>query len=108
MLNTQFVQNLPLMMKVSGLSCACQLCTPRHAPVAGATALPIFRASGVVAYVSRCANTPCHLIAAADRIVASADECQGHWQQKDYKSFSPGSDWWVVAVLLGFELLLPA
>eukprot|EP00882_Tetradesmus_deserticola_P000961 GHRQ01001042.1.p1 GENE.GHRQ01001042.1~~GHRQ01001042.1.p1 ORF type:complete len:582 (+),score=245.93 GHRQ01001042.1:259-2004(+) len=27
------------------------------------------------------------------RIVASADECQGHWQQKDYKAFSPGTDW---------------
>jgi hypothetical protein len=29
----------------------------------------------------------------ADRVVASADECQGHWQQKDYKAFSPGTDW---------------
>jgi hypothetical protein len=29
----------------------------------------------------------------AGRIVASADECQGHWQQKDYKAFSPGTDW---------------
>lgn len=28
-----------------------------------------------------------------DRVVASADECQGHWQQKDYKAFSPGTDW---------------
>lgn len=24
---------------------------------------------------------------------ASPQECQGHWQQKDYKSFSPGTDW---------------
>ncbi|KAF8069467.1 hypothetical protein HT031_001583 [Scenedesmus sp. PABB004] len=27
------------------------------------------------------------------RIEASADECQGHWQQRDYKVFSPGTDW---------------
>jgi len=26
-------------------------------------------------------------------VVASAEECQGHWQQRDYKAFSPGTDW---------------
>ncbi len=29
----------------------------------------------------------------AGRIQASATECGGHWQQRDYKSFSPGVDW---------------
>jgi sulfite oxidase len=37
---------------------------------------------------------------AADRVVASADECQGHWQQRDYKSFSPGTDWCVLCAAL--------
>ena len=27
------------------------------------------------------------------RVVLAAEECPSHWQQKDYKTFSPGVDW---------------
>lgn len=35
-------------------------------------------------------------LTAAGHVVASGEEYQGHWQQRDYKVFSPGSDWCVV------------
>ena len=45
------------------------------------------------------------------RVVASQEECNSHWQQKDYKSFNPSVDWntvdWTSAPAIQVDTYVP-